>query len=330
MRATHWSDLNVFLIQMAKQFPHVLGIRTEDPMLTAKAGSNSLTTTENAMLDQARNRTADVAVYDVRRERNMLSAKVLITNFAGHKFPSGVAFRRAFIEFSVLDARDRVLWSSGRTNANGMIVDQRGRPIAGEQWWRPDCSARINPAARAHQPHYQIITRQDQAQIYEELVAKPPDVEAPVCGIDAKPEGELTTSFLSLCAKVKDNRLLPLGFLPLAERTQIAEALGSDHHLAEEVAPVAVGDDPDYRTSGGSDTVVYRVPLAQLRGTPATVRATLYYQATPPYYLQDRFCTSQSEDTARLYYLAGKLNVASTAIKDWKLQVGSAARVKIP
>jgi hypothetical protein len=76
--------------------------------------------------------------------------------------------------------------------------------------------------------------------------------------------------------------------------------------------------------------VVYRVPLAQLRGTPATVRATLYYQATPPYYLQDRFCTSQSEDTARLYYLAGKLNVASTAVKDWKLQVGSAARVKIP
>jgi hypothetical protein len=26
----------------------------------------------------------------------------------GHKVPSGVAFRRAFLEFSVLDARDRV------------------------------------------------------------------------------------------------------------------------------------------------------------------------------------------------------------------------------
>ena len=60
------------------------------------------------------------------------------------------------------------------------------------------------------------------------------------------------------------------------------------------------------------------------------MRATLYYQATPPYYLQDRFCTSQSEDTARLYYLAGKLNVASTPIKDWKLQVGSTARVRVP
>jgi hypothetical protein len=321
--------LNVFLIQMAKQFPHVLGIRTEDPMLTAKRGVDSLVTTENAMLDQAANRTANVAVSEVRRERDAVSAKVTITNFAGHKFPSGVAFRRAFIEFSVLDARDRVLWSSGRTNGVGVIIDDKGAPIAGELRWRTDCSARINPAARAHQPHFQTVTRQDQAQIYEELLAKPADVDAPVCGAGAKPEGELTTSFLSQCAKVKDNRLLPRGFLPLSERTQIAEAIGADHHLAEDVAPVAVGDDPDYGR-GGSDTVIYRVPLAQLRGRPATVRATLYYQATPPYYLQDRFCTSKSEDTARLYYLTGKLDVASTSIKDWKLQVGSTARVKVP
>ena len=175
----------------------------------------------------------------------------------------------------MLDARDRVLWSSGRTNANGMIVDQRGTPIAGEQWWRPDCSARINPAARAHQPHFQVITRQDQAQIYEELVAKPPDVAAPVCGIGAKPAGELTTSFLSLCAKVKDNRLLPVGFLPLAERTQIAEALGADHHLAEEVAPVAVGDDPDYRTGGGRHRDLPRPACAVARRAGGGARDAL-------------------------------------------------------
>jgi hypothetical protein len=99
---------------------------------------------------------------------------------AGHKFPSGVAFRRAFIEFSVLDARDRVLWSSGRTNANGVIVDQRGNPIAGELRWRADCSARINPAAREHQPHHPGHHPPDQAQIYEELVAAG-GRGAPVC-----------------------------------------------------------------------------------------------------------------------------------------------------
>ena len=45
--------LNLFLIKMAQQFPQLLGIRTEDPMLTAKRGIDPLTTTENAMLDQA-------------------------------------------------------------------------------------------------------------------------------------------------------------------------------------------------------------------------------------------------------------------------------------
>jgi hypothetical protein len=321
--------LNLFLIKMAQQFPRLLGIATEDPMLTAKRGVDMLTTTENAMLYQARHRTADVSIDEVRRDRGVLSAKVTITNRAGHKFPSGVAFRRAFIEFSVLDAQDRVLWSSGRTNASGVIVDERGTPIAGELRWRADCSARINPLARVHQPHYQVIARQDQAQIYEELVAKPADEAAPVCGAGAKPAGELTTSFLSLCAKVKDNRLLPTGFLPHQDRVSIAEALGANHELADDVSPVAVGDDPDY-VSGGADTVTYRVPLAQLRGRAVAVRAMLYYQATPPYYLQDRFCTSRSEDTARLYYMAGRLNVASTPVKDWKLQVGPSTQVDIP
>jgi hypothetical protein len=298
-------------------------------MLAGGKGADPLITTGDAMLDQAANRTAIVDVSDVSRDRRTLTAKVTITNKTGHKFPSGVSFRRAFIAFRVLDARGRVLWSSGRTDATGVIVDEAGAPIAGELWWRADCSARIDPSARAHQPHYDVITRQDQAQIYEELTAAPADDVAPVCGIHATPAGPLTTSFLSICARVKDNRLLPAGFLPVAERTQIADALGAGQELAEDVAPVAVGDDPDYQ-SGGGDTVTYRIALSQLRARPVAVEAALYYQATPPYYLQDRFCTSQRHDTARLYYLAGKLDVAATPIRDWKLQVGSSVRVNIP
>ena len=51
------------------------------------------------------------------------------------------------------------------------------------------------------------------------------------------------------------------------------------------------------------------------------MQATLYYQATPPYYLQDRFCTSTSEDTQRLYFLTGHLNLEGTEAEDWKLEV---------
>jgi hypothetical protein len=98
--------------------------------------------------------------------------------------------------------------------------------------------------------------------------------------------------------------------------------------MAEESGPTAVGDDPDY-VNGGGDTFVYRVPLSELSGEPATVEATLYYQATPPYYLQDRFCTSNGADTDRLYYLAGKLDVSGPT-KDWKLRVGTSGPVPVP
>ena len=59
------------------------------------------------------------------------------------------------------------------------------------------------------------------------------------------------------------------------------------------------------------------------------MQATLYYQATPPYFLQDRFCTSQSEDTQRLYFLAGHLNLDDTPARSWKLKVVSTGPVPV-
>jgi hypothetical protein len=130
---------------------------------------------------------------------------------------------------------------------------------------------------------------------------------------------------------VKDNRLLPRGFLSLDKRKEIAKKLGADDLMAEETDPVGIDGDPDF-TSGGSDSLVYRVPLAELKdkAKPAAIQATLYYQATPPFYLQDRFCTSRSDDTERLYYLAGKLNLAGTLAQEWKLRVVTSGPVSVP
>ena len=322
--------LNVFLLKMAWQFPYVLGIRKSDPMLT-DTGIDSIPTAEGAMLDQAVNRTATVTVGDVRKTPDTISARVTVINRVGHKFPSGVGFRRAFIEFNVLDVNNKVIWSSGGTDKAGVIIDQDKNPIAGELWWTQDCSARIDPQARIHQPHYQEITRQDQAQIYQELVSEPPkDATAASCGPHAKPQGPLTTSFLSICAKVKDNRLLPSGFLKLEDRIAISKALGADEAMAIESGAEEVGDDPDYRT-GGSDSLLYRIPRAELGGKEAAaVQATLHYQATPPFYLQDRFCTSRGPDTRRLFYLAGKLNLTGTLAQDWKLRVVTSGPVSVP
>ena len=241
--------LNLFFVKMAQQFPDLLGLRTRDPMLSQK-GIDPLQLSERRIVEQAAARTAAITIDSVTRSDGRLEAHVTVTNKTGHKFPSGVGFRRAFITFDVLDTDGAVLWSSGRTDGSGMIVDRGGAPIAGEVWWTPDCKQRIAPEQRAHQPHYQVVSREDQVQIYQELVSTPPKDGPPACGLGAEPKGELTTSFLSICAKVKDNRLLPQGFLPLPDREAIAAALSAGPDLAEESGPTAVGDDPDYQTGG--------------------------------------------------------------------------------
>jgi hypothetical protein len=315
--------LNVFFIKMARQFSALLGVRVEDPMLRTKA-IDALETTERAMLAQAKATTAAVEIKEVTLDGGHLQATVSVTNRTGHKFPSGVGFRRAFVEFAVRDAAGNVLWASGRTNDAGVILGGKGEALASELWWRPDCSARIEPAARLHQPHYEVVDSQDQVQIYEDLAAEPGG-SAARCEGGTQNAGPLTTSFLSRCSKVKDNRLLPAGFLDLENRARIAAALGADRELAHEAGPNEVGDDPDYKTGGG-DTLLYRVPITELSGKPATVEATLYYQATPPYYLQDRICTSRSADTKRLAYLTANLDLAGTPAESWKLKVAAATR----
>lgn len=317
--------LNVFLIDMADQFSRVFGITTSDPMLST-AGVPPLQATRNAMLEQAAKKTAILQVTDARTVGTNFTATVTVVNKAGHKLPSGVGFRRAFVDLRVLDSGGTVLWESGRTDQAGVIVDQNGQPIAGEIWWQKDCSARITP--NAWQPHYQVISRQDQAQIYQELVTAPASGKPANCVPSANAEGQLTTSFLSICGRLKDNRLLPDGFLSMPERLEIAHALGAGDDLAQDTSPVGVEDDPDYR-DGGRDTLRYDIPLADISGQPAQVEAVLYYQASPPFYLQDRFCTAKGPDRDRLAYIAGGLKLEGKPEAQWKLRLVSSGMVPV-
>ena len=318
--------LNVFLIEMADQFSSVFGIARQDPMLGSQ-GVPPLDFTRDAMLEQA-DRSAAIGITDVESSVATLAATVTVSNKSGHKLPSGVGFRRAFVDFRVLDSTGDTLWESGRTNSDGVLIDQLNRPIAGELWWKSDCSARAG-SDNPHQPHYQSITRQDQVQIYQELVTAPPTGVAARCGPHAAPTGEMTTSFMSICGRLKDNRLLPTGFLPLDSRIEISRALGAGADMAEDTDPIGVGDDPDYR-DGGADTLTYRIPRGDIAGRPASVEATLYYQATPPYFLQDRFCTATGIDRDRLAYIASALKLEGTAAAGWKLQMVTTGRVALP
>jgi hypothetical protein len=319
--------LNVFLIEMAKQFNTVMGIPTTDPMLGSK-GVPPLNLTEQTMLDQASDTSAAISVGAMTTVDGELRASVTVTNKTGHKFPSGVGFRRAFVDFVVSDADGKVIWESGRTNGAGVLTDQNGQAIAGEFWWKDDCSGSNNsPGNNPHQPHYQVITQQDQVQIFQELVTTPPNATAQ-CGRHTDPAGVLTTSFLSICGTLKDNRLLPQGFLPLDQRIKISHALGAGDDMAEDSSAVGTGDDPAYKTGGG-DTFAYYVPLSGLSAAPAKVSATLYYQAIPPFFLQDRFCTAKGTDVDRLRFVTSQLKLDDTRAANWKLNMVSTGSVAV-
>jgi len=113
----------------------------------------------------------------------------------------------------------------------------------------------------------------------------------------------------------KKNRLLPRGWKPTGP------------HAAETKPHGAAASDPDYLNGCGCDTIIYRIPLGKVPNA-AKVRAQLFYQTIPPYYLHQRFTDTYdpsthnaAENTQRLMDFVARLNVGATEIHEWKLLV---------
>ena len=76
-------------------------------------------------VQNAQKNTATVEILNVETAGQTIAADVKVTNKTGHRLPSGVGFRRVWLEFMLVDStygRDRIIWSSGLTNGAGVIV----------------------------------------------------------------------------------------------------------------------------------------------------------------------------------------------------------------
>lgn len=336
--------LNVTLLQMFQQFMspfksngtnilanEILGVRQNDYM----SGLDDLSSAIDAFVQQAQSSTAQVSVSEPAISNQKLIADVKVTNKTGHRFPSGVGFRRAFLEFRVVDNdTGKTVWCSGCTNELGVIVkgDGSNERLRSELFdvytdgtrpatlnYPPECN---KTTPQYYQRHFfwdpqkntgSAITRQDQVQIYEEL--------------NLNIQCVMTTSFLRRDYQLKDNRLLPFGWTstgPLkADKTPYIPA-----DYLHETYPVSVGGDPAYADGSGTNVLRYEIPLSAF--TPArnlSVTATLYYQSIPPYFLNDRFFQAPNGPaTQRLYYLTSNLQTKGTAIENWKVLITSASQ----
>jgi hypothetical protein len=291
------AGINLFVQEMFLQFSQLLGIRTTDPMLMNPDSTvKGLALAEQATIDLARQETAEVEVMSMKKTSSALEIKVRVKNNAGHSFPSGVSFRRAFLDLEVLDAAGKPVWASGATNQFGMITNGPGGAVLPSEFLD----------GGRYQGHYKTISDQSQVQIYEELVKDP--------------EGNFTTSFLGLFDVVKRNRLLPRGWKVDGPNAKETKPRGS------------AANDPDYLSGCGCDTIVYQIPLTAA-ATATNVRAQLFYQTIPPYYLRQRFTDTYdssthtvAENTQRLMDFVAKLNVQATEIHEWKLLVAGTTR----
>lgn len=291
------AGINVFALEMFRQFPDILGVRTKSFMTGYENGlANSI---ENSLSQAAQ--SATVEILSAQQQAGQMEAAIRVTNLTGHRLPSGVGFRRMLLEVLIKDASGAVVWGSGRTNKLGIVVDGNGRPLPSE-------SHQVDPVTgeQAFQPHYQVVTSESQAQIYEELIKDT--------------QGQFTTSFLGRAQDVKDSRLMPLGWTFEGPGDMPPDAVDATNPHG------GAASDPDFVDGTGSDTVRYQAQLPASANGPFTVEARLYYQAIPPYYLQDRFEQAAGPATRRLHYLASRLDVSQTSFPEWKLPLASASR----
>lgn len=244
---------NSFMLKLLQQNIATLGLTASSAQF-----DSSITWTERLL--QQNTLLLDATVVD--RSAEVASIDVQLTNLAGHKFPSGYPARRAFVELHVLDASGNTLFRSGNWDPAYEVVGHD------EDW----------------EPHHDVITSPDQAQIYEMVLG---DVN------DNK-----TTVLERAKTPLKDNRLAPLGF--------------STSHLSYDTTVIAgvPATDIDFNryangTEGsGTDIVHYQVPMNGYTGL-ITIAAKVWYQPAPPGWMEEMFAFNTPEiDAFRTMYEA--------------------------
>jgi len=127
-------------------------------------------------IDQLQNHTLEIEISALEFDDDSARYEVLLTNLAGHKFPSGYPARRAFIEFVAVDELGDTIFQSGVLQSDFEVMGQNSD----------------------YEPHYDLITDESQVQIYELVMG---DVN-----------NNVTTVLERAHHSIKDNRLVPLGF----------------------------------------------------------------------------------------------------------------------
>jgi len=242
---------NTHVLELLRDYRDVLGITNS----TTVAGFDEKINQTRKLLQ---NKSASIEISSINIADNQLNVDVRVTNNTGHKLPTGYPSRRVWIQLTVRDGNNRVIFESGAPDANGHISTDTKR-------LDPVCLAIDKPqgfdSSNCYEPHRDVITAPSQVAIYETVLADT--------------NGDITQVLLHADSYSKENRIPPQGFTN-----------SQANSIEPQMIPAGVTGDVDFNADNnqegsGSDTVHYRVDVAGQPG-PFSVETKLHYQAIQP------------------------------------------------
>ncbi len=207
--------------------------------LNLTAASSNFDQTRQRTIRQLQEDTAKLDIINKEIKNGFLKVKIRLETMTGHKFPTGIPGRRAWLHFMVIDGSGRIVFESGKVDKQGNISGNDND---------------IDP--HQYEPHYDLISRTDQVQIYETIMANS--------------DGVLTYTLLRAAGYLKDNRLSPAGFKK--------ENVKDDIKVYGKAAL-------DANFNDGSDIITYRVPVSG--SGEVFVKAELLYDTVSPAFIND-------------------------------------------
>jgi len=125
--------------------------------------------------------SADVNIISTNFDNDTLEFSVKVTNHSGHKFPTSIPIRRAWLHVTVTNTVDQsIVFESGAMNDNYQIIGVD------------------DSTTSVYQEHHEEIDHASEVQVYEAIMADT--------------AGNQTYTLLNASSYVKDNRLLPKGY----------------------------------------------------------------------------------------------------------------------
>jgi hypothetical protein len=110
--------------------------------------------------------------------------------------------------------------------------------------------------------------------------------------------------------------------VPAANHIRIdAQGLGGPH---ADCTKGGAANGPDYQDGSGTDRVTYEVTLPPGTGGKISATATLYYQAIPPYDLNQRLRFASQPASDALAWFVQNLAVTGP-LESWKLKLAEAS-----